>query len=188
LRKLRWHYLSRGRPPSSGAMNMQIAAESNIGKPVHITGNVRIKFSGGTTRSRWKIQHTGTDADGTPFALGWTDVTSLTDLRLEDPQSVIYDDLMVHGFLGEWIEGNTEILYRRIRPTFCARFRSTTRTSLTKMRAWATRPRSSRFDSGCRGRRLWNSRDRSLCSGFPCFVRLTVGLACWLALAAGRPF
>ena len=76
-----------------------------IGVPVKIIGNVRISFSGGKNRSRWRLQHTGSDQDGGPLAIGWTDVTALSDLRLDDPRSVIEDDVMIGGFLGEWIDG-----------------------------------------------------------------------------------
>ena len=89
---------------------MTINASDSIGAPL-IEGNTRITFKG-VGRSRWRLQHTGS-CDGEPFSLGWTDVTFLSDLKLDNPHDAVDENLMVRGFLAEWIDGTTEVLYRR---------------------------------------------------------------------------
>jgi hypothetical protein len=83
--------------------------DAGIGQPVHITGDMRVRFAG-AGRARFRLQHAA-DRNGAPDDLSWTDVTLVSGLNPERAFNV--KDLSVRGFLVEWIEDQAEIFYRR---------------------------------------------------------------------------
>ena len=83
----------------------------SIGAPFRIDGNVRIKLIG-EGRARFRLQHTGV-YQSAPDPLGWSDVTRMSDARLASPMDAVDADMMVSGFLVDWVNGPTEVCYRR---------------------------------------------------------------------------
>jgi hypothetical protein len=84
---------------------------SLLGKPIRITGDVRVAFRG-SGRARFRLQHTA-DRDGEPDELSWCDVSNLSNRDLADPADAIDANGFVSGFLVDVVDGDLDVLYRR---------------------------------------------------------------------------
>ena len=65
----------------------------------------------GKGRARFCLQH-ARDCNGAPDELSWSDVTVMSDRRIEPKQALRHDN-SVRGVMIDYVDGNVERFYRR---------------------------------------------------------------------------